>query len=224
MRTSVPAHRAASPRGPRLTGEGAGAAAGRGRNPSGGGPGVTTTSCTHHFEMPPRVAVRCRPTLDLELEAVTRHLTHCGRHESRCLADDHRRWHHLPCPTVTSSGTAAPDGGDRWVAHTGVAGHRRVGHLRQSAGIGGPGHRRAVVVTPPRGGPGRGAGNSADRSASSRSHRASSCCRRIHSASTIADASSSRLVAHAVLVAMSPTPFPECCAPGPASEVDRVRR
>jgi hypothetical protein len=27
-----------------------------------------------------------------------------------------------------------------------------------------------------------------------------------------------------VSVAMSLTPFPECCAPGPASEVDRVRR
>src|SRR6185312_12686525 len=64
-----------------------------------------------------------------------------------------------------------------------------------------------------RGGPGRGAGRSTARSASSRSHRASSCCRRIHSASTIAAASSSRLVAHWVSVATSFTPFPECCAP-----------
>ena len=116
------------------------------------------------------------------------------------------------------------DGGDRWVAHIGVAGHRRVGHRRRSCGLGWLGHRRAVVVMPTRGGPGRGAGRSAGRSASSRSHRASSCCRRIHSASTIAAASSSRLVAHAVVLAMSLTPFPGCCAPGPAGAVDRVRR
>ena len=90
--------------------------------------------------------------------------------------------------------------GDRWVAHIGVAGHRRVGHLRRSCGLGGLGHRRWVVVAPTRGGPGRGAERSAARSASSRSHRASSCCRRIHSASTIAAASSSGLVAQAVLV------------------------
>jgi hypothetical protein len=120
--------------------------------------------------------------------------------------------------------TSRGGGGDRWVAHTGVAGRRRVGHRRRSSGIGGPGHRRVVVVTPTRGGAGRGAGNSAGRSASSRSHRASSCCRRIHSASTIAVASSSRLVAHAVSVATSLTPFPECCAPGPPSAVDLVRR
>jgi hypothetical protein len=124
--------------------------------------------------------------------------------------------HHLPCLTVPFSRTPGVDGGERWVAHTGVAGRRRVGPLRRSSGIGWPGHRRAVVVTPTRGKPGRGAGIPANRSATSRSERAPSCCRRIHSASTIAAASSSRLVTHAMLVAMSFTPFPECCAPGPA--------
>jgi hypothetical protein len=159
----------------------------------------------------------------LEPEAVTRHRSHGGRHRASLPAADHRWWHHLPCPTVPFSRFPRGDGGDRWVAHTGVAGHGRARHLRRLCGIGWLGHRRAVVVMPTRGGPGRGAGRSAGRSASSRSHRASSCCRRIHSASTIAAASSSMLVAHAVLVAMSLTLFPECC-PGPASEVDRFRR
>ena len=81
----------------------------------------------------------------------------------------------------------------------------------------------AAVVTPTRGGPGR-AQEGRRPGRRSRSHRASSCCRRIHSASTIAAASSSRLVAHAVLGRHVTYPFPECCAPGPASEVDRVRR
>jgi hypothetical protein len=152
----------------------------------------------------------------LELVAVTRHLNRMWATRESLPVGDHRWWHHLPCPTVPFSRTPGLDGGDRWVAHIGVAGHGRVGHQRRSAGLGGPGHRRAVVVTPTRGGPGRGAGRSAARSASSRSHRASSCCRRIHSASTIAAASSSRLVAHAVSVATSLTPFPGCCAPGPA--------
>src|SRR6185312_17115685 len=49
-------------------------------------------------------------------------------------------------------------GGDRWVAHTGVAGHRRLGHLRRSSAIGRPGRCRAVVMTLTRGAPGRGAG------------------------------------------------------------------
>ena len=144
---------------------------------------------------------------------VTRHLHHLWATRESLPAGDHRRGHHLPCPTVPFSRTPGPDGGDRWVAHTGVAGRRRVGQLRRSSGIGWPDHRRTVVVTPTRGGPGRRAGRSAARSASSRSHRASSCCRRIHSASTIAAASSSRLVAQAVLVATSLTPFPRMLAP-----------
>ena len=147
---------------------------------------------------------------------VTRHLHHLWATRESLPAGDHRRGHHLPCPTVPFSRTPGPDGGDRWVAHTGVAGRRRIGHLRRSSGIGWPDHRGRVVVTPTRRGPGRGAGISANRSASSRSHRPWSCCGRIHSASTIAAASSSRLVAHAVLVATSLTPFPPCCAPGPA--------
>ena len=178
-----------------------------------------------HFDMPPPVAVRDADRLwTLEPEAVTRHRSHGGRHMASLPAGDHRWWHHLPCPTVPFSRFPRGYGGDLWVAHTGVAGHGRVGHRPRSPGIGWRDHRRTVVVAPTRGGPGRGAGISECRSASSRSHRASSCCRRIHSASTIAVASSSRLVAHAVLVATSLTPFPRCCAPGPASEVDRVRR
>ena len=112
----------------------------------------------------------------LEPAAVTRHLNHCGRHESRCLLVIIGG----ASPPLSDSAfqqDTGPAGGDRWVAHTGAAGRRRVGHLRRLSGIGGPDHRRWVVVTPTRAGPGRGAGTSANRSATSRSHRASSCCR-----------------------------------------------
>src|SRR4029077_14917598 len=102
----------------------------------------------------------------------TRHLTHCGRHESRCLLVIIDGGHHLPCPTVPFSRFPRGYGGDLWVAHTGVAGHGRVGHRPRSPGIGWPDHRRAVVVAPARGGPGRGAGRSADRSAASTPHDA----------------------------------------------------
>jgi len=185
--------------------------------------GLATTWCTLHFGYATTSGGACADRLrTLEPAAVTRHRNRCGRHSESWPAGDHRWWHHLPCPTVPFSGFPRGYGGDLWVAHTGVAGHGRAGHRRCSCGVGGPQRRRAVVVT--RGGPGRGAGISENRSATARSHRATSCCRRIHSASTITAASSSRLVAHAVSVAMSLTPFPECCAPGPASEVDRVRR
>jgi hypothetical protein len=40
----------------------------------------------------------------------------------------------------------------------------------------------------------------------------------------VAAASSSRLVAHWALVAISLTPFPECCAPGPAVRWVDVKR
>ena len=153
-----------------------------------------------------------------------RHLNRMWAARESLLAGDRRWWHHLPCPTVPFNRFSRGDGGDRWVAHTGVAGHGRVGHLRRSSGLGGPGHRRVVLVTPTRGWQGRGAGRWAARSASSRSHRTSSCCRRIHSASTIAAASSSRLVAHWVLVATSFTPFPGCCAPGPTARRAIIRR
>ena len=185
--------------------------------------GVATPWCMAHVENATPSGGACADQLwTLESAAVTRHLNRCGRHENPLPAGDHRWGHHLLCPTVLFSRTPGPEGGDRWVGHTGFGSHRRVGHLRRSPGIGWPDHRRWVVVTPRRGGPGRGAGISANRSASSRSHRPWSCCGRIHSASTIAAASSSRLVAHAVLVATSLTPFPECCAPGPAMR--RVRR
>jgi hypothetical protein len=166
-----------------------------------------TSTCHHEW--------RCvrRPTLDAVVGAVTRTSeSNVGRHRIRCLLVI-IGGHHLPCPAVPFEQVSRGDGGDRWVAHIGVAGHRRVGHLRRSCGVGGPDDRPWVVVTPTRGGPGRGAGISESRSASSRSHRTSSCCRRIHSASTIAAASSSRLDAHAVYVAIPLTPFPGCCAP-----------
>jgi hypothetical protein len=180
-------------------------------------PGLATMWCTVPTSTchPEWRCVR-RPTLDAVIGAVTRtSKSNVGQHRIRCLLVI-IGGHHLPCPTVPFEQASRGDGGDRWVAQIGVAGHRRVGHLRRSCGIGGPDDRPWVVVTPTRGGPGRGAGISESRSASSRSHRASSCCRRIHSASTIAAASSSRLVAHAVYVAISLTPFPGCCAPGPA--------
>jgi hypothetical protein len=177
-----------------------------------------TSKCHHEW--------RCvrRPTLDAGVgrgDATSQSLW--ATRES-LPAGDHRRGHHLPCPTLPFNRTPEPAGGDRWVAHTGIEGPRRAGHLRPSCGTGWPERRRAVVVTQTRGGQGRGAGRSAARSASSRSHRASSCCRRIHSASTIDAASSSTLVAHWVLVATSLTPFPECCAPGPAVRRAVVRR
>ena len=156
-----------------------------------------------------------------ESGAVTRHLNPRGRHTSRCLQVIVVG----ASPPLSDSGfqqDARSDGGDRWVAHTSIGGHRRISHLRRSSGRGWPGHRRWVVVTPTRGGQGRGAAISSDRSATSRSHRArsSSWCRRIHSASTIAAASSSRLVAQRVLVTIAVTPFPECCA-RPSGEVGR---
>ena len=153
--------------------------------------------------------------------AVTRHLNPRGRHTSRCLqvivggASP-------PLSNSSFQRDARSDGGDRWVAHTGIGGHGRISHLRRSSGRGWPGHRCWVVVTLTRGGQGRGAAISSDRSATSCSHRArsSSWCRRIHSASTIAAASSSRLVAQRVLVTIAVTPFPECCA-RPSGEVGR---
>ena len=54
---------------------------------------------------------------------VTRHLHHLWATRESLPAGDHRRGHHLPCPTVPFSRTPGPDGGDRWVAHTGIGGH-----------------------------------------------------------------------------------------------------
>jgi hypothetical protein len=49
-------------------------------------PGVATTSCTLHFENATTSGGACADQLwTLESAAVTRHLNHCGRHESRCL-------------------------------------------------------------------------------------------------------------------------------------------
>ena len=189
--------------------EAPGRPAGRAGNPSRGLPGHRNDVVHTPLRTATSSGGACVDRLwTLEPEAVTRHLESLWATRESLLAGDHRRGHHLPCPTVPFSRTPGPDGGDRWVAHTGIGGHRRVGHRPRSSGIGWPDHRRAVVVTPSRAGPGRGAGISESRSASSRSHRASSCCRRIHSASTIAAASSSRLVAHWVLVVTSLTPFP----------------
>jgi hypothetical protein len=191
--------------------------AGAGREPCRGLPGrgndvvhTPLRKCHHQW--------RCvrRPTLDAGVGRGDATSESLWATRESLPAGDHRRGHHLPCPTVPFSRTPGPDGGDRWVAHTDIGGHRRAGHPRRSSGTGWPGHRRWVVVTPTRGGPGRGAGISENRSATSRSHRASSCCRRIHSASTIAAASSSRLVVHWVLVATSLTPFPECLRPWPS--------
>jgi len=178
----------------------------------------STSTCHHEW--------RCvrRPTLDAGAGSGDATSDSLWATRESLPAGNHRRGHHLPCPTVPFSRFPRGYGGDLWVAHTGVAGHGRVGHRPRSPGIGWPDHRRTVVVAPARGGRGRGAGISECRSATSRSHRASSCCRRIHSASTIAAASSSRLVAHAVLVATSLTPFPRCCAPGPAVRRPVVRR
>lgn len=188
-----------------------------------GRPGLATTWCTGPLRHATTSGGACAPTL--HAGAASAHATSgvmvagTGRHYLLVIIGG-------ASPPLSDSAfqqDPGPDGGDRWVAHTGVAGHGRTGHRRQSCGVGWLGHRRAVVVTPARGGAGRGAGRSVGRSASSGSHRASSCCRRIHSASTIAAASSSKLVAHAVVVAMSLTPSRMLC-PGPASEVDRVRR
>ena len=59
---------------------------GRAGNSSRGLPGHPTTSCTLHFGYATSSGGACVDRLGtLEPEAVTRHLTHCGRHESRCL-------------------------------------------------------------------------------------------------------------------------------------------
>src|SRR4030081_163145 len=135
---------------------------------------------------------------------------HGGRKASRCLLMVIASGHHLPCPTAPFSETLGSGGGERWVAHTGIAGRRRGGQRRRGSGRGGPDRRGWVVATPARGGCDRGAGISANRSATSRQ---SSCSRRIHSASTIAAASSSRAVIVWVSVAISLTPFSGCRAP-----------
>jgi hypothetical protein len=221
MGPSVSAHRGHDPPGTvtdaRLVRAPGRAAGGRAGNPSRGLPGHRNDVVHTPLRHATTSGGACVDRLwTLEPEAVTRHLTHCGRHESRCLLviiDGGITSLVRQCLSAEHPGLT---GGDRWVAHTDIGGHRRVGHPRRSSGSGWPGHRRWVVVTPARGGPGRGAGISENRSATSRSHRASSCCRRIHSASTIAAASSSRLVVHWVLVATSLTPFPECLRPWPS--------
>jgi hypothetical protein len=124
--------------------------------------------------------------------------------------------HHLPCPTVPFGQTLGLTGGERWVAQIFRAGQPRGGQRRRSAGSGWLG-RWSWMVIPARGGRGRGAGIAANRSATSR-QRSSSCCRRIHSASTIAVASSSKAVAVWVSVAISLTPFARMLRPGPASD------
>ena len=49
-------------------------------------PGVATTWCTVHFELPPPVAVRAQTDFGRwSRAAVTRHRNRCGRHQSRCL-------------------------------------------------------------------------------------------------------------------------------------------
>ena len=105
-------------------------------------------------------------------------------------------------------------GGERWVAQIFGGGQPRGGQRRRLAGSGWPG-RWSWMVTPVRGGRGRGAGISANRSATSHQRSSSSCCRRIHSASTIAVASSIRAVAVWVSVAMSLTPFARMLRPRP---------
>ena len=225
---SVPAHRGHDPPGTvtdaRLVRAPGRAAGGRAGNPSRGLPGHRNDVVHTPLRHATTSGGACIDRLcTLEPEAVTRQLTHCGRHEYRCLLviiDG-------ASPPLSDSAfqqDTGPDGGARWVAHTGIGGHGRVGHRPRSPGLGWRDHRRTVVVAPTRGGPGRGAGISECRSATSRSHRASSCCRRMHSASTIAAASSSRLDAHAVVLAMSLTPFPECCAPAQPVRWTGVRR
>src|SRR6185312_10130393 len=60
-------------------------------------------------DMPPRVAVRDADRLcTLEPAAVTRHRSNGGRHRASLPAGDHRRGHHLPCPTVPFSRTPGP--------------------------------------------------------------------------------------------------------------------
>lgn len=176
------------------------------------------------WNMPPLVAGACADRLSLLSGSRRRSICTTVVDTPESLpGGDHQWQHHLPCPTVLFDLVTRAGGGERWVAQTGVAGHGRIGHWRRSAGNGRFGHRRAVA-TPTRGGPGRGAGRSAGRPASARPRSASSCCRRIHSASTIAAASSSRVVARAVQHTTSRTPSPRRSRPGPAVEVDRVRR
>ena len=109
-------------------------------------------------------------------------------------------------------------GGERWVAQILRAGQPRGGQRRRLAGSGWPG-RWSWMVIPVRAGRGRGAGISANRSATSHQRSSSSCCRRIHSASTIAVASSSKAVAVWVSVAISLTPFARMLRPGPAGHL-----
>ena len=109
-------------------------------------------------------------------------------------------------------------GGERWLAQIFRGGQPRGGQRRRLAGSGWPG-RWSWMVIPVRAGRGRGAGISANRSATSHQRSSSSCCRRIHSASTIAVASSSKAVAVWVSVAISLTPFARMLRPGPAGHL-----
>jgi hypothetical protein len=116
------------------------------------------------------------------------------------------------------SGNTRSHGGERWLAQIFRGGQPRGGQRRRLAGSGRLG-RWSWTVTPVRGGRGRGAGISANRSATAHQRSSSSCCRRIHSASTIAVASSSRTVAVWVSVAISLTPYARMLRPGPAGHL-----
>ena len=150
----------------------------------------------------------------LESAAVTRHLNHCGRHERRCLlviidggitslvrqclSAGHPGGRRRPLGSPYRRRGPSPRRPPATVVWHRLAGAPTRGGGDADAGRAGPGRRKV-----------------GGRSASSRSHRASSCCRRIHSASTIAAASSSRLVAHGcgrhVIY-----PLPRMLRPGPA--------
>src|SRR6185295_12848832 len=188
-------------------------------------PGIATTSCTLHFENATTSGGACADRLwTLEPAAVTRHRNHCGRHSSRCLqviigggitslirqclsagslevTEETFGW-----PIPASRAMAAPATGDGRVASVGLATAARWWWRRRGAGRAGAqeGRRAGRRVHAPTG-PGPAAGVSIRPPRSPPPHRACWLPMRCWSPCHL-------------------PPSPKCCAPGPAGEVDRVRR
>jgi hypothetical protein len=182
-------------------------------------PGAATTSRTAQLRGATTSGGACAATLGCCVRRGHGNVReYCGRYASRCLL-------------VVTLGTSPPlsdssfqvrgrcYGGERWLAQI-LRAAQPCGGQRRRLAVSGRRGRRRWMVTVARDGAGRGAGISANRSAISR-QRSASCCRRIHSASTIAVASSSRAVAVWVSVAMSLHPLRVDAAPRPGLVVRR---
>jgi hypothetical protein len=181
-------------------------------------PGAATTSRTAHLRSATTSGGARAATVGAASGAVMRHMCSLWAAHESLPAGSHRSRASPPLSDSAFQANTRSHGGERWLAQIFRGGQPRGGQRRRLAGSGRLG-RWSWTVTPVRGGRGRGAGISANRSATAHQRSSSSCCRRIHSASTIAVASSSRTVAVWVSVAISLTPYARMLRPGPAGHL-----